>query len=355
MRQRPCSKRAMVRDSEKRGTTRRDFLRAGVGLLAVGSGLGAFADKSATGPQPESEKSLQGVKDGRARVVIARSDAVRGAEGRFNKDVLKHLVEKSVMRVTDTSDPRKAWQQLFSPRDTIGLKVSCLPGPGLSTHTELADVITRQLIDAGIPENQIIVWERTDRELVRTGFEINRSGKGVRCFGTERDYEDTITMMESVGSCFSMIQSRLCTAMISVPVLKDHDLSGVSIGMKNFYGAIHNPNKYHDNSCDPYIADLNAYPTIRDKLRLTICDALYAQYHGGPAFTPAYRWEYNGVLASTDPVALDRVGCDIIEEKRKTNGMKSLEAEGRAPKWLETAAARGLGEARSEKIEVIYV
>ncbi len=343
----------MAKKPEHPTTTRRDFLRAGVGFLAVSSGLGYLPDQLKGAPQVESEKSNRAAADGRARVVIARSDALRGAEGRLNTDRLKQLVEQSVMRVTNASDPKKAWQALFSQKDTIGLKASCLPGPGLSTHPELTDVIARQLIEAGIPANQIIIWDRLDRELVRAGFQINRSRQGVRCFGTEMEYENTITFMESVGSCFSTIQSRLCTAMINVPVLKDHDLSGVSIGMKSFYGAIHNPNKYHDNSCDPYIADLNAHPTIRNKLRLILCDAIHAQYHGGPALKPAFRWEYNGVLASTDPVALDRIGCDIIEERRKASGMKSLAAEGRPPKWLETAAARGLGEARREKIEVI--
>ncbi len=343
----------MAKKPEKHTTTRRDFLRAGVGFLAVSSGLGYLPDQLKGAPQAESEKPNRAAADSRARVVIARSDALRGINGRLNTDRLKQLVEQSVMRIANASDPKKAWQALFSRKDTIGLKVNCLPGPGLSTHPELTDVIARQLIAAGIPENQIIVWDRLDRELRRAGFRLNRSKKGVRCFGTEMEYENQITLMGSVGSCFSVIQSRLCTAMVNVPVLKDHDLSGVSISMKNFYGSIHNPNKYHDNSCDPYIADLNAHPTIRNKLRLTVCDAIDAQYHGGPALKPAFRWEYNGLLASTDPVALDRIGCDIIEEKRKASGMKSLAADGRPPKWLETAAARGLGESRREKIEVI--
>ena len=41
-------------------------------------------------------------------------------------------------------------------------------------------------------------------------------------------------------------------------VVKDHDLAGVSAGLKNWYGVIHNPNKYHDSCCDPYVADVVA-------------------------------------------------------------------------------------------------
>lgn len=40
-------------------------------------------------------------------------------------------------------------------------------------------------------------------------------------------------------------------------------LQRMSIALKNMYGAIHNPNKYHRNGCDPFAADLNILPDIR--------------------------------------------------------------------------------------------
>jgi hypothetical protein len=49
-----------------------------------------------------------------------------------------------------------------------------------------------------------------------------------------------------------------------------------AIALKNMYGVIHNPNKYHPNGCNPYIADLNMLPEIRTRMRLTICDATTA-------------------------------------------------------------------------------
>ena len=67
------------------------------------------------------------------------------------------------------------------------------------------------------------------------------------------------------------------TALINVGVLKDHNLSGVSVGLKNWYGAIHNPNKHHEDSCTPYIPLLAAFSLIRKKLRLTIIDGSVAQ------------------------------------------------------------------------------
>src|SRR5208283_4390145 len=78
--------------------------------------------------------------------------------------------------------------------------------------------------------------------------------------------------------------------------------------LKNLFGAIHNPNKYHLNVGDPYVADVNMLPPIRQKVRLHICDATTAQYEGGPSYMPQWTWPCNSLLVSRDPVALDFVG-----------------------------------------------
>jgi hypothetical protein len=74
-----------------------------------------------------------------------------------------------------------------------------------------------------------------------------------------------------------------CSALISFGVVKDHDLSGVSAGIKNWYGVIHNPNKYHGSNCNPYLADVVRHPFIASKLRLTLLDGVEGQCQGGPA------------------------------------------------------------------------
>ena len=79
-------------------------------------------------------------------------------------------------------------------------------------------------------------------------------------------------------------------------------------------------------------------PPIRQKVRLNICDALTAQYEGGPSFMPQWTWPYNGLMVSLDPVAMDYVGWQILEQKRADKGMKSLKAMERAPNYITTAA-----------------
>ncbi len=83
----------------------------------------------------------------------------------------------------------------------------------------------------------------------------------------------TLPVYGSAGSLLSKTLTQLCDAVINLPVLKDHGIVGVTMALKNMFGAIHNPNKYHPNAGDPYVADVNMLPAIRQKVRLTICDA----------------------------------------------------------------------------------
>ena len=164
-------------------------------------------------------------------------------------------------------------------------------------------------------------------------------------------------MSGNVGSLVSRTLTRTCDAVINVPVLKDHGIAGVTMALKNLFGAIHNPNKYHGNVGDPYVADVFMLPPIRQKVRLTVCDAMTAQYDGGPSYMPQWTWPFHGLLVAADPVALDAVGWQIIERKRAEKGMPPLKALHREPVYIRTAAdaRHRLGTndpARIQKVEV---
>ena len=72
--------------------------------------------------------------------------------------------------------------------------------------------------------------------------------------------------MEGVCGHLSKILTNLTNRTVNLPVLKDHNLAGLSGSMKNMYGVIHNPNKYHLNNCNPYVAELNALAEIKNSL-----------------------------------------------------------------------------------------
>ena len=326
--------------------TRRRFLTQ-VGAVAAGAAL-PFDDVLAFADQPEQVQ---------ARVVVARDDILARGAVNEHQALLDKLLEASMQRLFNVPEASIAWRRLFAPGDRVGIKVNTL---GLSTQPAVADAVVAGLRGAGVAAENIIIWDRFDVELAHAGFKLNKSARGVQCRGTDAErmgsgYQRDIESIGSIGSCFSRIVAEQVDALISVPVLKDHNLAGVSLGMKNFYGAIHNPNKYHDNNCDPYITDVVSHRHIGRKWRLTVCDATRAQYHAGPGPHPGFAWPFGGLIVSDDVVAADAVAADLLEAQRRTKGLASLAQEKRPAQHIATAAARGLGEADLSRIERIEV
>ena len=249
------------------------------------------------------------------------------------------LLDHALQALFETDRPVHAWANVVHPGQLIALKVNTLGGRGLSTNIGLVEAISERLQEAGIRARDIVIFDRDTAEMERAGFRIRTGGDQVQCFGTDRlGYEDDLAAFGEAASRVSRILTRRCEVLINLPVLKDHDGAGVSIALKNMYGVIHNPNKYHPNGCDPYIADVNMLPEIRAKLRLHICDATTACFEGGPGFKPQFTWQQNALIISQDPVALDQAGWQLIERKRAEKGLKTLAAEGREPRYINTAA-----------------
>jgi len=329
-----------------RQNSRRQFL-AQVGAVGAGTMLPTSRLVAAFGEATRPK----------SRVVVARDEAL--AHGRLNehRDLLSKLLDAAMQRLTNAPDAAAAWRRVFDPGDRVGIKVNTL---GLSTQPAVVDAIVNGLKQAGVPDEKIIIWDRFDVELARAGYKLNKSSQGVQCRGTDAEqvgsgYERQIESSGRIGSCFSRIATHQIDVLISVPVLKDHNLAGASLGMKNFYGAIHNPNKYHDHNCDPYIVDVVSHRYIRDKWRLTVCDGTRAQYNAGPGRHPGFAWSIGGLVVGTDYVAADAVAADLLDAQRKVKGLKALADDGRPAKHISTAAARGLGEADLGKIDRIEV
>lgn len=323
--------------------SRRRFLARSAAAAAIAStGLHA-----STGESPVGNRA--------SRVVIARDESLTKGQVGEHADLLVKMLDAAMQKVTRTDSAQRAWSSLFTPRDKIGIKVNTL---GLYTQPAVVDAIVAGLRRADIPAGNIIIWDRFDVELLAAGYKLNKSTSGVQCRGTDADrygsgYQERVESSGQIGSCFSRILAEEVTALICVPVLKDHNLAGVSLGLKNFFGAIHNPNKYHDHNCDPYIVDVVSHRFIRPKWKLTICDATRGQYQGGPTRSPEYAWPFGGLIVGTDCVAVDAVAADLLAKQRQAKGLKPLERDRRPPKHIATAAARGLGTADLTKIERI--
>ncbi len=285
----------------------------------------------------------------RARVALAAL-----AEDRLTPAVARVALEKALVGATDAASVAAAIGALFKPKDTVGIKLNCLAGRGMSPRPELVEALVTLLGHAGLARDRIIVFERSARELRRAGFTPGERDT-YRCVAIDNDYDAVPSTSGSIGSCFARLVSTTCTALISFGVVKDHDLAGVSAGAKNWYGIIHNPNKYHDGNCDPYLADLLSHPLVRDKVRLTILDGVTAQCHGGPAYRPDATWALGLVAASTDLLAADAWAWQVIDGERARRGLPSLADAGRPPRWLATAQQYGLGTGNPAQLEIVRV
>jgi len=296
--------------------------------------------------------------DVKSKVVIAQDDGVIDNQNAVVESVVQKLLDDALMNLMGVKNRNAAWSRYFDKKDIVGIKVNTLAGRRMSSHISIVKAIINGLKAIGIPEENIIIWDKADNDLTGAGFEINTTRKGVKCLSTEStvEYGDLI-VYGSIASCYSNILSN-CTVLVNVPVLKHHSMAGVTISLKNWLGAIHNPNKYHFNAAaDPYIADINMPDILRKKRQLIVCDALLAQYNSGPGFNPNYTWNCNSLLVATDPVALDSVGAQMIEAKRKEMKLPSLKEAGIEPKYIATAAddEHQLGTNDLEKIQIARV
>jgi len=347
-------------NSKKFKESRREFLKktAEVGLGLYGMMQLGIDSKTADAADAKRNTSSAKAENVKSKVVIAQDDKVIDKQNAVVEDVTQKMLDNALMNLAGVKNRNAAWSRYFDKKDIVGIKVNTLAGRRMSSHIQLVKVIINGLKAIGIPEENLIIWDKADNDLTGAGYEINTTRKGVKCLSTEAtvEYGDLI-MYGSIASCYSKILSS-CTALVNVPVLKHHSIAGVTISLKNWLGAIHNPNKYHfDAAADPYIADINMPDILRKKRQLIVCDALIAQYNGGPGFNPSYTWNSNSLLVATDPVALDTVGTQIIEAKRKEMKLPSLKEAGIEPKYIATAAddEHQLGTNDLKKIEIVRV
>jgi uncharacterized protein (DUF362 family) len=318
---------------------RRKFLALGVGAATAVAAVGGGGKNGGSG--------------GKSVVAVVRSSGAKRIEG-MTRAVYASLLSKALVIAAGTSEPASAARRIASKSDIVGFKLNLLAGPTLSPSVDMAAALADLFSAAGFDRGRLVFWERTGSELARCGFNARSTGAAVAATDEPGyGYEEEPEVSGEIGSCFSRLLTRRISALVSVGVVKDHDLSGVSCAAKNLYGCIHNPNKYHDRNCDPYIPDLLASSSIRPKLRLAVLDASKVQYDGGPLHKPDRCDFFGGVIVGTDIVAVDAVAKSIIEKARADHGLEALKAAGRDPTWLETAGKRGLGTASLHRIQVV--
>lgn len=329
---------------------RREFLKnAATSAVLLGSSASVETWASVLHPSAQAGKS---------RVVVARDPSLHAPGAQLDESKVLALLDKAMAAYTEHNKPVEAWQSIIPRGKVIGLKVNGLGGRGISTHAVLIHAICERLQQAGVPAGNILVWDRNARDLQACGMSINTDRSRVRCYGSDTaGYEDQPVACGPASLRLSRILTRDCDMVISLPILKDHEMAGLTFSMKNMYGVVDRPDKLHGNNCNPGVADLNAVPVIRSKVSFTIGDALSSVYQGGPGFRPEHLWYPNALLVGQDRVAVDYTAQQMLDRKRVEAGLPTLQAAGRTPQYIAAAAgaAHHLGTNDPERIHRMEV
>jgi uncharacterized protein (DUF362 family) len=290
---------------------------------------------------PMSPLSMPGLFPGRVVEVVHPGSIV---DKRISQPAVGQMLDAGMKALTGDATAKAAWEKFVSPADVVAIKVNPSSAPPTITSIALLREVIRSLNAAGVPSANLIVYDRNSNQLEVNGYHTSVPA-GVRVIGLDQrwpaaggnrpGYDPAVFCeMDCFGeretrSYLATLVSTEVTKIVNLPVLKEHNASGVTGCLKNLaYGSFNNVARTHVDPktfTDPVIAVMCSVPPLRAKSVLNIMDGIRAVYHGGPfAWNPEFVWEAKTLLVGTDPVAVDRVELEIVEQKRKDLGVPSL-------------------------------
>lgn len=326
------------------------------------------------------------------RVVSVRSErSVDTATSAADAEVVREMLARGICALTGEPSAESAWRRFVEPHDVVGIKVNCGGYPFVISAYEIVAEVVRQLMALGVEPKRIVVYERFQNQLDECDY-ARRLPAGVRIVAAEsanrglqsrgydpRTYvEADLFGEEDTRSNMMRVVSRELTKIINIPNVKDHGATGATGCLKNIaYGSFSNVARTHRNGRShtlSFVGTLASVEPLRSRTVLQVMDGLRGVWHGGPfARTRRYVFYPKRILIGTDPVAIDRLLLDIIDEKRKAEGAisiwdrspKSLTNDQRArdqdpnvnilirePGHVEYASKLGLGVADLARIKV---
>lgn len=381
---RPCSRSAQ---------SRRTFLQSSAALPGFAA-LGAGAAAGYEGPKVDRDPTagLPGRHPGRV-VEVRHAGAVK--DGVPIADAVRTMVSAGMAALTRIDEPAEAWRSLFEHGDVVGIKVNPVGWPNAISNYATVHAIVEGLDAAGVRRGDVVVFDRYKDQFLHSGYDKHLPD-GCRWDWAVDTYEeaqldlarydpDVFVSLDVVHakpgvhdpkdertrrSHLAKVVTRRVNKLICIPVLKDHGSGGVTLALKNMsHGLVNNVCRSHGtadtNTCNQFIPAIVAHPVIRRKAVLHVLDGLNAVFQGGPGAPKRYVWPYEALFFATDPVAIDRVGWEVVDGKRVKEGLPPVAETGRAgkdptkteafdirqPQHIAGAGALGLGVYDRAKIE----
>jgi hypothetical protein len=208
-----------------------------------------------------------------ARIILVRDEAAVDEVHAVNAKLVASMIDRAVMALAGEEDALKAWGHYIKPEDTVGVKITRCEWMRVHTEQAVIDAVLTRLDDLGIPRGRIHAMD---------------GGLPVKD----------------------------CTVLINVPSIKVHTLIGMACSMKNYINFSPKPSAYHFDG-NSKLGELFLLPEVKGKTRLILVDVLRPYFGPGPQINPLHRWDYKGVMAGTDPVAVDTTALALCETKRR--------------------------------------
>ncbi len=213
------------------------------------------------------------------------------------------------------------------------------------THREIFNSITWlwMLIALGNKKAQ-----KYKKEVRRLYMDYN-DRKGVKKLAEEvADKFNDITIKDENRSYFSKIVTRDINKLINIAVLKHNEDSGVTFCLKNVaLGVTTNKVRFHIDYCAIAISEIMSFPCIKDKLVLNIGEAAKISTVSVLGAQLAFD---KRIFFSYDPVAVDRIGLDLLEKKRMEQNLPSIRD---ISTHIKTCAKKGIGTDNPELIDLV--
>jgi hypothetical protein len=309
------------------------------GTFQIRTGLPAL--KVVSRYPPAAVPGMPGPYPGRV-VAVTSAKSVDTSSGAANDEVVRAMMAQGMRALTGAGTTAEAWRRFFTPSDVVGIKVNCGGYPHCVSAYEIVGETVRQLIGIGVPVSQIYLYERFQNQLTEVNY-APRLPQGLEIVAAERANRNTdnsgydpetyleanLFGEEDTRSNMMRLVSKRLTKIINIPNMKDHGATGVTGCLKNIaYGSFSNVARTHQRGKShtySVVGTLASIEPLRSRTVLQIMDGLRGVWHAGPfARTTKYVFYPRQIMFGTDPVAIDRLLLDIIENKRREQGARSI-------------------------------
>jgi len=250
----------------------------------------------------------------KSTVAVVKRDSVPGSPSAYSPEelnIVREMIDEAVSHLG-------GFGAIVKPGDRVFIKPNVFssqhPDEAATTDLRVLEAVVSLVKDAGAGE--IMVGENPAIALASDVLEANGLGDMVRGYGAKivyLDQEPHVNVTVPGADVMHKVDFPKCVLdadrYISLPKMKTHAMTLVTLGIKNSLGLLPEHEKkgrLHHEALHQKLVDI-----MRVKRPdLVILDGLFAGEGQGPTFVEPI--PFNLIMASTDTVALDAVGSAIM-------------------------------------------